>query len=103
LKVSSGVNFDKMNYWLKANVNGTSGQVIVDSWSNAKSWFNKVLFTYRESQDFSASAGIDVDRHEVNSQNYAPLASDYGYRQSRLESSAHVQFSKKLPVKAGFI
>ncbi|GET21701.1 TonB-dependent receptor [Prolixibacter denitrificans] len=95
LKVSSGLNFDKMNYWLRANVNGTSGQVVVDSWSNAQSWFNKALFTYRESEDFSATAGIDVDRYQVRSQNYAPLANNYGYHKTRLESSAHLQVSKK--------
>jgi len=93
--ITSGLNTEFLNYWLKTKIFGAEDHFAVDSKSNSVSWYNKIHYTYQLKENISVSTGMEADLHNVNSENTSSTSDSSGYDKSRTESNLFLQLSKK--------
>jgi len=97
--ILSAINSQNSSFKLENSVNGTSNQVVIDSYANIISFVNKMTFRYQFNESTVLQAGLDANFHRVNSQNEVPLSPATGYDESRVENSLFARIEKQIDAR----
>lgn len=92
----SAINLQNTGYTLVNRVSGASNQVVIDANARILSITNKIDYFVKINQIFSLVGGIDVDIHQVHSENRSPSAQITGYDKSRTENSIFAELESRI-------
>ncbi len=96
LSVNSSINLQNSGYVLENSVSGSANQVVIDSYSQIRSFFNRADYKYQLNGFLTLVSGFEANIHQVNSENRKAVSSNSGYKKSRTENSVYSELEARI-------
>jgi iron complex outermembrane receptor protein len=96
LSVKSSLNLQYTGYILENSVSGFDNQVVIDSQAKIRSLYNRADFRHQFNGFLNVLSGIEVNLHQVNSENNKASSANSGYDKKRIENSLLVEIEAKM-------
>ena len=96
LSVNSSINLQNSDYVLENSVSGSVNQLVIDSYAQIRSFFNRVDYRYQLNGFLNLVSGFEANFHQVNSENRKAVLENSGYNKSRTENSVYAELEAKI-------
>ena len=96
ISVKSSANLQNSGYKLENSISGSGNQVVIDSYAQIQSFFNRIDYKYQIKGFLSLNSGMEANFHHVTSENRQIVGLQPGYDKSRVDNSIYAELEAKL-------